>query len=87
MNAPVVLFVYNRLDHTMNVIESLSKNLMADQTDLYVFSDAALTFDIRFVQNYLENVDCMCCIAEMMFSCSDNIKIKVLIQRNQNGNR
>lgn len=41
MIAPVVLFVYNRLDHTMNVIESLQKNLLADKTDLYVFSDAA----------------------------------------------
>ena len=41
MFAPVVLFVYNRLDHTMNVIESLQKNLLANQTDLYIFSDAA----------------------------------------------
>ena len=41
MLAPVVLFVYNRLDHTTNVIDSLRKNLLADQTDLYVFSDAA----------------------------------------------
>lgn len=51
MNAPVVLFVYNRLDHTKNVIESLSKNLLADQTDLYVFSDAAKT------ENGLEKVN------------------------------
>ena len=41
MFAPVVLFVYNRLDHTMNVIDSLKKNLYAKETDLYVFSDAA----------------------------------------------
>ena len=47
MNAPVVLFVYNRLDHTMNVIESLSKNILADQTDLYVFSDAAKTENVQ----------------------------------------
>lgn len=51
MNAPVVLFVYNRLDHTKNVIESLSKNLLADETDLYVFSDAAKT------ENGLEKVN------------------------------
>lgn len=43
MRAPVVLFVYNRLDHTMNVIDSLAKNLLAKETDLYVFSDAAKT--------------------------------------------
>ncbi len=49
-NAPVVLFVYNRLDHTIHVLESLAKNLLADQTDLYVFSDAAKT------ENGLEKV-------------------------------
>ena len=41
MYAPVVLFVYNRLDHTKGVIESLSKNVLAKDTELYVFSDAA----------------------------------------------
>lgn len=41
MNAPVVLFVYNRPEHTKKVLESLSENLMAKETDLYVFSDAA----------------------------------------------
>lgn len=51
MNAPVVLFVYNRLDHTKKVIESLSKNVLADQTDLYVFSDAAKS------ENGLEKVN------------------------------
>jgi len=43
MLAPVVLFVYNRLDHTMSVIDSLSKNFLAKDTDLYVFADAAKT--------------------------------------------
>lgn len=41
MYAPVVLFVYNRLDHTKGVIESLSNNELAKDTELYVFSDAA----------------------------------------------
>lgn len=41
MLAPVVLFVYNRLDHTIDVIESLAKNGLAKDTDLYIFSDAA----------------------------------------------
>lgn len=41
MLAPVVLFVYNRLDHTIGVIESLANNLLAKETDLYVFADAA----------------------------------------------
>ena len=43
MRAPVVLFVYNRADHTVRVIESLAKNLLAKETDLYVFADAAKT--------------------------------------------
>ena len=53
MTAPVVLFVYNRLDHTMNVIESLKNNILAEDTDLYVFSDAAKT---EKVQNSVEAV-------------------------------
>ena len=51
MYAPVVLFVYNRLDHTEGVIESLSRNLLADETDLFVFSDAAKS------ENGLEKVN------------------------------
>ena len=29
MLAPVILFVYNRLDHTKNVLDSLAKNFLA----------------------------------------------------------
>lgn len=41
MLAPVVLFVYNRLEHTKGVIDSLSKNQLAKETELFIFSDAA----------------------------------------------
>lgn len=41
MPAPVVLFVYKRLDHTTEVIASLKKCFLAEKTDLYVFSDGA----------------------------------------------
>ena len=61
MNAPVVLFVYNRLDHTKNVITSLAKNMLADQTDLYVFSDAAKTENglekVNAVREYIRKED------------------------------
>lgn len=61
MNAPVVLFVYNRLDHTMNVIKSLSDNILAGQTDLYVFSDAAKTENgqqkVDAVREYIRRTD------------------------------
>lgn len=38
--APVVLFTYNRPDHTKRTIEALAANELADQTELFVFSDA-----------------------------------------------
>lgn len=37
--APVALFVYNRPDHTRQTLEALSSNLLADQTNLFVFID------------------------------------------------
>ena len=41
MLAPVVLFVYNRLEHTKETIATLAKNELAKESELYVFSDAA----------------------------------------------
>lgn len=38
--APVILFVYNRLDHTVLTIEALKKNDLAAESELYIFSDA-----------------------------------------------
>ena len=61
MFAPVVLFVYNRLDHTANVIQSLSGNLLAGETDLYVFSDAAKSDSgkakVNQVREYIHQTD------------------------------
>lgn len=37
--APIALFVYNRQAHTQRVIESLKKNGLAAQSDLYIFCD------------------------------------------------
>ena len=37
--SPVVLFVYNRPLHTEQTIEALKRNIFADQSDLYIFSD------------------------------------------------
>lgn len=39
--APIVLFVYNRLEHTIKTVESLAKNPLAKQSLLYIFSDGA----------------------------------------------
>ncbi|MBP5449031.1 MAG: sugar transferase, partial [Spirochaetales bacterium] len=37
--APIVLFVYNRPDHTRRTLEALSHNVLADQSHLFIFSD------------------------------------------------
>lgn len=37
--APVILFVYNRLEHTKQTLESLARNLLAKKSKLYIFSD------------------------------------------------
>ena len=39
--APVILFTYNRPEHTRNTMEALAANELADKTELYIFSDAA----------------------------------------------
>lgn len=39
--APVILFTYNRPDHTKRTIEALAANELAEETELYIFSDAA----------------------------------------------
>lgn len=39
--APIVLFVYTRLEHTKNTIESLAKNKLAKESEVYIFSDNA----------------------------------------------
>lgn len=57
MLAPVVLFVYNRLEHTKGVIDTLSKNQLAKETELYIFSDAAKNESgkdkVEAVRNYI----------------------------------
>lgn len=40
-NAPVILFVYNRPDHTMQTLNALDKNIDADKSELFIFSDYA----------------------------------------------
>lgn len=39
--APIVLFVYNRPEHTEKTLDALGKNKCAKQSDLIVYSDAA----------------------------------------------
>lgn len=61
MTAPVALFVYARLEHTRRTIEALQRNLLATQTDLFVFSDAAKNpgaeAAVRAVRDYVRSID------------------------------
>ena len=37
--APIVLFVYNRLEHTKKTVEALQKNNLSKESILYIYSD------------------------------------------------
>ncbi|MDB5111828.1 MAG: hypothetical protein JWR67_2942 [Mucilaginibacter sp.] len=41
--APIALFVYNRPEHTRRTLNYLKKNLLAEESRLFIFSDAAKT--------------------------------------------
>ena len=60
MYAPVVLFVYNRINHVKEVINALSNNLESIDTDLYIFSDGPKNDSdetkINNLRNYLKTI-------------------------------
>jgi len=59
--APIALFVYKRLDLTMQVVESLKRNNLAQNSRLYIFSDAAKSKadeeQIDKVRKYISSID------------------------------
>jgi hypothetical protein len=59
--APIVLFVYNRLDHTKQTVEALQKNELASESELFIYSDAAKneegTLKVKAVREYLKTID------------------------------
>lgn len=40
-SAPIVLFVFKRLDHAMRVVEALKKNPLCAESELYIYADGA----------------------------------------------
>ena len=60
MRAPVVVFVYKRLQHTRKTIESLMKNTLASETDVYIYSDGYKGEndynDVIEVRNYIRSL-------------------------------
>jgi len=58
--APVVLFVYNRLHHTKTTIETLKKNILANESELYIYSDgpknSEVSVTVNEIRKYLKSV-------------------------------
>jgi hypothetical protein len=59
-NAPIVLFVFNRIDHTKKTIEALKKNILAIESELFIFSDGAKNEKdiekVKNVRNYINTI-------------------------------
>ena len=59
--APIVLFVYNRPEHTMQTLTCLQKNILASDSELFVFSDAPRnendTNSVHEVRSIIKNIE------------------------------
>lgn len=59
--APIVLFVYNRPDHTKQTVEALQKNELAKESELFIYSDEAKNEEARKsvdeVRTFIDAVD------------------------------
>ncbi|MCX6782231.1 MAG: glycosyltransferase family A protein [Candidatus Magasanikbacteria bacterium] len=59
--APIVLFTYNRPWHTKQTVESLKRNDLAKDSELYIFSDAPRSSSdvhkVEEVRGYLDAID------------------------------
>ncbi len=59
--SPIVLFVYNRLYHTKQVVEALKNNALARDSELFIYADAAKNHkfidQVKEVRNYIKTID------------------------------
>jgi hypothetical protein len=59
--APIVLFAYNRPWHTRQTIEALQKNELAEESELFIYSDAPKSPDAKKsvdeVRAYIKTID------------------------------
>lgn len=59
--APIVLFVYNRPDHTRQTVEALQKNELSSASELFIYSDAPKNEDatakVNEVREYIKTID------------------------------
>ena len=72
--SPILLFVYNRPAHTRRCIESLSRNSLAVESELFIYADGAkdqtVTDEVEEVRQYIRSVQ--------------GFKKVTLIERNEN---
>lgn len=59
-NAPILLFVYNRPEHLKRTVEALKKNVLASESELYIYSDAPRTEEdnnnVAQVRKYIRTI-------------------------------
>lgn len=60
MISPIVLFVYNRLDVLKRTVEALQRNVLANQSELFIFSDGPKKGQeqkVKAVRRYIHQID------------------------------
>ena len=59
--APIVLFIYNRPWHTQQTVETLQKNELANESELFIYSDAAkneqASESVNAVREYIKTIN------------------------------
>ncbi|MDU1277988.1 MULTISPECIES: glycosyltransferase [Clostridium] len=59
--APVVIFTFNRLDHTKRTIEALKENYLAQESELIIFSDGPRNeqekLKVNEVREFIKNIN------------------------------
>lgn len=59
--APICLFTYNRLDETIQTVESLKNNLLAKESNLFIFSDGpkdeSSSHKVAEVRDYINTIE------------------------------
>ena len=58
--APIVLFVYNRKLHTKRTVDALKKNLLANKSELFIYSDGPKKIEnfeeVQKVRKYIKTI-------------------------------
>lgn len=59
--APIVMFTFNRLEHTKKTIEALKNNNLAKESEMFIFSDGPRNemekLKVNEVRRYINNID------------------------------